>query len=356
MMEQIEDSDFVLVVCTEKYKLRYRSKEERGQGRGATWEGGLIIAELYSGQGVNDKFIPVLLSSEGEEYIPRSLQAYTIYRLLSSNSYDPNEQGEYQNLYRHLTKQPAYLTPQLGEPQILPPINGASSIVGGYGEIIQAKDSIEEEKRLQQAEQMRQQQVIEAENLKQQGLCQQQQAQLNQERINKQEQSSDASKGDYARLEDLLKAKKWKEADEQTKKIILTDYENSLLTAPNIRQLSLNLLNNIDHLWMRYSDEKFGLRIQRQLWQKILEPEKKLRLNPFAKKVEPLTDSQAWNQFGCLVGWRSSDEKLLPDVKLDFSMKAPSGCFPRSRLWLHGGHGNTVKQFVILMQRVAELD
>ncbi|MDB9345917.1 hypothetical protein PN456_02735 [Nodularia spumigena CS-586/05] len=56
------------------------------------------------------------------------------------------------------------------------------------------------------------------------------------------------------------------------------------------------------------------------------------------------------------MGWRSDDKKLLPGAKLDFSIKAPPGCFPRTRLWLHGGHGNTVKQFVALMEQVAQLE
>ncbi|MBD2358880.1 GUN4 domain-containing protein [Tolypothrix sp. FACHB-123] len=157
------------------------------------------------------------------------------------------------------------------------------------------------------------------------------------------------------KLEILLSAQKWQEADEQTRKIVLKNNQNNPLTASKIRQLSLNLLDSIDQLWVAYSDENFGLRIQSQLWQKILEPEKP-RFKLFAKKVEPITDSQAWTRFGCLVGWRGDDEKLLPDVKLDFSIKAPSGCFPRTRLWLHGGHGNTVKQFVALMERVAQLE
>jgi len=160
---------------------------------------------------------------------------------------------------------------------------------------------------------------------------------------------------DLERLEILLSAQKWKEADEHTKRILLKDNQNNLLMAPQIRQLPLNLLDSIDKLWMGYSDKKFGLRIQQQLWQKILEPEK-IRFKLFAKKVEPLTDSQAWNQFGCLVGWRGNDEKLLPDTKLSFSVKAPSGCFPRTRLWLHGGFANSVKQFVALMERVGQLE
>ncbi|MEH2358473.1 GUN4 domain-containing protein [Nostoc sp.] len=151
MMNQIEESNFVLVVCTEKYNLRYRNKEKRRQGLGATWEGGLIIAELYDGQGINDKFIPVLLSSEDEKYIPSNLRTYTIYRLFDAK-YDPTIPGEFQNLYRRLSNQPEYEEPKLGKRLILPPIQPASSNVGGDGEIIkgEALDNTQKEAEQQQ--------------------------------------------------------------------------------------------------------------------------------------------------------------------------------------------------------------
>jgi hypothetical protein len=158
------------------------------------------------------------------------------------------------------------------------------------------------------------------------------------------------------KLESLLMAQSWREADEQTKELILKDNQDKPLMAPQIRGLSLELLDRVDRLWMEASDGNFGLRIQLQLWRKIREPEKPRFGGLFAKKVEPLTDSQAWNRFGCVVGWRSDDEKILPDPKLNFSLKAPSGCFPRTRLWLHGGFANSVKQFVALMERVEQLD
>ncbi|MBI4783510.1 MAG: NACHT domain-containing protein [Oscillatoriophycideae cyanobacterium NC_groundwater_1537_Pr4_S-0.65um_50_18] len=126
MMAQIENSDFVLVICTEKYHLRYKKQEERGQGLGATWESGLLIAELYQGQGVNRKFIPVLLSHEGEAHIPKSLQPYTVYRLFD-REYDVTVQGAYQDLYRYLTGQSAYVASPLGKLQILPPTRSAPS-------------------------------------------------------------------------------------------------------------------------------------------------------------------------------------------------------------------------------------
>jgi TIR domain/GUN4-like len=158
------------------------------------------------------------------------------------------------------------------------------------------------------------------------------------------------------KLESLLIAQKWREADEQTKELILKDNQDKPLTAPQIRELSLELLDRIDHLWMEASGGIFGVRIQLQAWRKVLEPEKPRFGGLFAKKVEPLTDSQAWNRFGCEIGWRGDDEKFFPDSKLSFSVKAPSGCFPRTRLWLHGGYGNSPQQFATLMKRVEELD
>jgi hypothetical protein len=167
-------------------------------------------------------------------------------------------------------------------------------------------------------------------------------------------QSDPEGNSDLEKLEIFLSAQKWQEADEQTKRIILKGNQSNLLMAPQIRQLPLELLDGIDQLWTGYSNRKFGLRIQQQIWQKILNPEKP-RFGLFAKKVEPLTDSKAWNRFGCVVGWRSDDEKFLTDAKLNFSIKAPSGCFPRTRLWLDGGMAS-VKQFVVLMERVGRLE
>lgn len=159
------------------------------------------------------------------------------------------------------------------------------------------------------------------------------------------------------RLEMLLSAQKWQEADERTKQIILQNNQGNLLTAPQIRQLPLELLGSIDQLWSGYSEGRFGLKIQRQQWQNIREPKKTFLQRLSAKKVEPLPESQAWSQFICLVGWYNEEKKqYIPDTKFNFSMKAPLGCFPRTRSWLHGGFGNSVKQFAVLLERIEQLN
>ena len=42
MFDQIDEAEFVLVVCTETYNKRFRGKDEPGKGRGVIWEGAII--------------------------------------------------------------------------------------------------------------------------------------------------------------------------------------------------------------------------------------------------------------------------------------------------------------------------
>lgn len=48
MEKRIEWAEFVLIVCTETYKRRFKGDEQPGQGRGVTWEGTIIRQNLYN--------------------------------------------------------------------------------------------------------------------------------------------------------------------------------------------------------------------------------------------------------------------------------------------------------------------
>jgi hypothetical protein len=63
MVNQIEDADFVLVVCTENYERRFRGKEEPGKGLGAQWEGAIITQEIYDAAVRNHGIYPCALLS-----------------------------------------------------------------------------------------------------------------------------------------------------------------------------------------------------------------------------------------------------------------------------------------------------
>jgi tetratricopeptide (TPR) repeat protein len=96
---QVQESQFVLVVCTETYKQRYEGKGPAGDGRGAKWEGFIITSELYEAEGRNTKFVPMVFSSQDAQHIPLELRAAT--------RYDLSDPGGYDNLFRHVTSQPA---------------------------------------------------------------------------------------------------------------------------------------------------------------------------------------------------------------------------------------------------------
>jgi tetratricopeptide (TPR) repeat protein len=96
---QVQESQFVLVVCTEKYKQRYEGKAPAGESKGAKWEGFIITLELYEAEAKNTKFIPVIFSPRDAEHIPLELSGAT--------RHDLSLPGAYDNLFRQLTDQPA---------------------------------------------------------------------------------------------------------------------------------------------------------------------------------------------------------------------------------------------------------
>lgn len=112
MRNQVKQSDFVLVVCTDRYNLRFEGREELGKGKGVTWEGAIISQILYDEQVKNTKFIPVIFSFNDQNYIPDELGGATRYILEASDGYE--------GLYRRLTNQHSTKKPTLGKQQSLP--------------------------------------------------------------------------------------------------------------------------------------------------------------------------------------------------------------------------------------------
>jgi Phosphorylase superfamily/SEFIR domain len=113
MLNEMENADFVLIACSEEYNRRFRGNEVQGKGKGGTWEGGVIIQELYDAQGQNSKFIPIVLNPQDSNFIPSPLRSATNYRLQNNDGYEL--------LYRRLTNQPETRKPQLGKLQTLAP-------------------------------------------------------------------------------------------------------------------------------------------------------------------------------------------------------------------------------------------
>ena len=118
MAAQIEQADFVLLVCTETYNCRVSMDEEPGKGLGAIWESHLVFQHLYSARTVNPKFIPVLPPGGQVAHIPAVLGGV--------QRYSPFSDDEYRDLYRRVTGQPALRVPTLGKIVHMPPVPAAA--------------------------------------------------------------------------------------------------------------------------------------------------------------------------------------------------------------------------------------
>jgi hypothetical protein len=111
-LDEIENSDFVLMVCTLQYIRRFRGNKEDGMGMGVTWEGSIVTQELYAQGGDNLKYIPIFFDPQDTDFIPTILRGVSKYTL--------NTQKGYELLYRSLTNQHEIPKPTLGKIYNLP--------------------------------------------------------------------------------------------------------------------------------------------------------------------------------------------------------------------------------------------
>jgi tetratricopeptide (TPR) repeat protein len=107
MLNQVEDADYVLVVCTEAYERRFQGRELPGKGKGAKWEGAVITQQLYDAELYNTRFIPVLFDTSDEPHIPIVLRGTTFY--------DISTEDGYLRLYRRFTAQLEIAFPPVAE-------------------------------------------------------------------------------------------------------------------------------------------------------------------------------------------------------------------------------------------------
>ena len=105
MLRQLQEPDFCIAVCTERYKRRFEGKEAPGQGLGATWEGRWIRQILYESKR-NDRIIPVVFEFTDVNHIPLVLRDVTRYDLSTDDGYSL--------LHRALTRQPLVQRPPIG--------------------------------------------------------------------------------------------------------------------------------------------------------------------------------------------------------------------------------------------------
>ena len=142
-------------------------------------------------------------------------------------------------------------------------------------------------------------------------------------------------------LETLLKAHQWKEADEETYRLMITTVgkdEGVWFDREDLLNFPCDELKAIDGLWVKYSNGHFGFSVQKQIY---LECGGKLDGN--------YPDSEIWELFCNRVGWKTKGKWMV------YSDLAPSSYSHQGEIpccvWVFGG---VVTRFSSLTQRLLE--
>ncbi|MCC3413812.1 MULTISPECIES: GUN4 domain-containing protein [unclassified Microcoleus] len=145
--------------------------------------------------------------------------------------------------------------------------------------------------------------------------------------------------GMYSKLDSLLQARKWKEADEETEKLIFNllgkeKIERPLEKLPNLSVLDAFLYNclssndveklpgtelrNINKLWLEHSKGRFGFSVQKQILESIVRND---------TDDYGIFYGQGYKEFDERVGWYLKDDWIYySDIK--YSLTAPPGHLP----------------------------
>lgn len=116
---------------------------------------------------------------------------------------------------------------------------------------------------------------------------------------------------DFVKLEKLLAAGDWLEADRETLNVLLTIIRRRCqlpeLSKTNLQQIPNTDFQTIDRLWQQYSNGKFGFSVQKRIYQQL---------------------GNSVNRLALQIGWRSQNKWLRYHEEFNFHLSAPEGHLP----------------------------
>ncbi|MBE9114123.1 GUN4 domain-containing protein, partial [Nodosilinea sp. LEGE 07298] len=122
----------------------------------------------------------------------------------------------------------------------------------------------------------------------------------------------------YQQLEQYLQNGQWKEADEETYRLMITTVgkeEGQYFEAEELLNFPCEELLTIDGLWVQYSQGKFGFSVQKEIY--------------LSKEVGGVADGrydkEALERFGDRVAWRVEDKWTF---RMKYDTSAPKGHLP----------------------------
>ncbi|MBE9030726.1 GUN4 domain-containing protein [filamentous cyanobacterium LEGE 11480] len=115
---------------------------------------------------------------------------------------------------------------------------------------------------------------------------------------------------DYCKLRDLLKARKWEEADQETLAVMLQAANRKSagwLDSDSLKQFPCKDLRTIDQLWVKASNGHFGFSVQKKIWEEC---------------GRPMSLGKDWDRFCNKIGWKSGSSYVnysdMPKNARDF--------------------------------------
>lgn len=127
---------------------------------------------------------------------------------------------------------------------------------------------------------------------------------------------------DYTNLQKLLESKQWRKANDETRNLILEATGRKAIgwiTADDLKKIPCWDLKKIDDLWYKYSDGRFGFRVQLPIYIDT------------GNRPGKLIADEAYNKFGDRIGWRKDNDWIIFIENLNFTEDAPIGHLPNPR-------------------------
>ncbi len=86
MENQINNSDFILIVSSKSYYEKCYSETKKSKG--ISWEVNIVYQHIYDAASQNTKFIPVYFDIDDEQYIIMPLKSFTFYNVGAQDGFD----------------------------------------------------------------------------------------------------------------------------------------------------------------------------------------------------------------------------------------------------------------------------
>ncbi|MBD2056451.1 GUN4 domain-containing protein [Oculatella sp. FACHB-28] len=131
----------------------------------------------------------------------------------------------------------------------------------------------------------------------------------------------------YRKLKYLLKTAQWREADDETVRVIAKlmpeDLQKYRCTDIDVKEISRKQLLTINRLWLEASGGRFGFSVQKQIWLKILKYQYKNEFNSARSKYDIFVEA---------VGWSNEGGRIY-HVDFDYLITNPKGHLPAKILF-----------------------